>query len=149
MKEYYILVANDSENKFGKKIPAADVIKQRMQNKQWEIYRGTKFKDFLKTGDVCIFYSAGRKTGSQKFLGEGEIKNIHVSPICVAEYLNQEEPLKYVEFSKIKAYKVPVSIREKLDLLSFIPENRQKWGMVFMNGCRKILEEDYKAIASG
>lgn len=148
MKEYYILVANDSENRFGKKIPAADVIRQRMENKQWEIYQGTKFRDFLKAGDVCIFYAAGKKSGSQNFIGEGEIKNIHDSPICIAEYLNQENPLKYIEFSKTINYKDSVSIREKLDLLSFIPENRKKWGMVFMNGCRKIQEKDYMAITS-
>jgi predicted RNA-binding protein len=54
-----------------------------------------------------------------------------------------EDPKKYIEFDKVVLYESPIDVKTKLDKLSFIPENRQKWGMVFMNGCRKISSADY------
>ena len=140
---FFILIASDSENNQGKRLTADEVIRQRIINKQWEIYKRTKFKDLLKKGDVCLFYVAGRKTNAQHFIGEGVIKNIHLHPLKPINYLNLEEPLKYIEFDKIDVYEFPIDVKTKLDKLSFIPKNRKKWGMVFMNGCRKISLDDY------
>ncbi len=148
MTGYYILIANDSENNQGKAIAAAEMIQLRVANKQWEIYQRTKFKDALKKDDICLFYSAGRKVGSKNILGEGTVKTIHLKPICNIDYVNHEEPLKYIEFSKTIIYSQPIDIKKKLDLLGFIPPNRQKWGVVFMNGCRKISKEDYITITT-
>ena len=69
--------------------------------------------------------------------------NLHLRPIKPVDYVNLEEPLKYIEFEKIVIYKNPINVKTKLDELSFIPLNKKKWGMVFMNGCRKISKEDY------
>jgi hypothetical protein len=143
---FFILIASDSENQFGKRLTADEVIRQRILNKQWEIYERTKFKDILKKGDICLFYVAGKKTNAQHFIGEGIVKNLHLRPIKPINYVNSESPQKYIEFENVITYEHPIDVKTKLDKLSFIPENRTKWGIVFMNGCRKISKTDYASL---
>lgn len=39
-----------------------------------------------------------------------------------------------------------VSLREVIFELSIAPNNKQKWGMALMGGCRRISKEDYEII---
>jgi hypothetical protein len=146
LNNFFILIASDTEDQQGKRLTADEVIRQRIFNKQWEIYKRTKFKDLLKNGDICLFYAAGRKANSQHIIGEGIIKNIHSHSLKSTNYVNLENPQKYIEFDKVVTYEFPIDVKTKLDKLTFIPKNRQKWGMVFMNGCRKISSADYVSL---
>ncbi|CAG4884186.1 protein of unknown function [Georgfuchsia toluolica] len=57
-----------------------------------------------------------------------------------------ELPVRYLRFDSIMIYQSPVSFRAKLDELSFVPQNRQKWGTSLQSGCRKVSRKDFNIL---
>ncbi len=43
----------------------------------------------------------------------------------------------------------PVNLREAIFELSIAPNNKQKWGMALMGGCRRLSKDDYEIIMGG
>lgn len=57
-------------------------------------------------------------------------------------------PELVLKLSNINILKQPVDIIENLNKLSFIPENKKKWGVAFMGGARRINEADFKIMST-
>lgn len=59
------------------------------------------------------------------------------------------EPDKVIRLSSICYLGTPVDLLTVLDRLSFIPDNRNKWGVAMMGGVRSLTPEDYIVLNGG
>jgi hypothetical protein len=140
---YYILTTSDSEDLEGKKVAALTLFKERQQSNQWNLYARTPHRTNIKAGDYCLFYLAGDQTNRQHIVGEGVVREIYPVKKYQAGKYNSEPPVSTIEFDDLIIYQVPVSVKDHLDRLSFIPRNKSKWGAAIQSGCKKISFADF------
>lgn len=145
----FILIASDVVDILGNELTGVGAALQRMKGKIWPLYQGTKNCKTIRVGDRCVFYVAGVGAGAQSFLGEAKVAGYlglndlkALLPILAAE----QYPASVLLFDEVELYQSEKSIRPILTKLSFIPENKTKWGSAFQGGCRLISPEDYKHI---
>lgn len=147
-KNYYILVANDGEGFKGEILDAMTIVKARLEFNKWELYDRTPNRSSMKPGDYCLFYLAGKTSKAQHVIGEAVVRNVARTKFQQRLYVQTEIPCGYLEFDQVKIYDKPISLRENLSKLSFIPPNKGKWGAALQSGCRKISAGDFKILRS-
>lgn len=147
-KNYYILVASNAENLDGELVAAFDIAKKRLQRNLWPLFSGTPHRSSIKQSDECLIYIGGNKEFSQHVIGFGTVDQIIPwnKNNNVDENIFTVQPACYIQFNNISLYEPPISMRLYLDKLTFIPENRMKWGAALLSGCRKISKEDYSIL---
>lgn len=145
---YFILIVSDTYGLSGKRYLASKLVEKRLERGIWGLYPSTPNRNVIQVGDQVLIYLGGNGPNRCSVIAAakvGEIENprtaIFVDPPNV-ESNAADRLLHLVEVQKIQ----PVDIRALLDDLSFIPENRKKWGVALMGGCRKISLEDYRKI---
>ena len=145
----YILIAKDTENIRGKIIPAKIVVEHRLNNACWPIYDSTNHRTKLAPGDMILAYVGGISTNAQTFMASATIKSIvqgNSTFVKINKDIELYESNQYLILEKIERFDPPISIRPLLDKLSFIPINKQKWGVALMGGCRIISRNDCNII---
>ena len=73
MKNYYCLGTSDSTTE-----NAIDILKRRLNEKKYPLYKKTPFLKDVKKDDEVVFYVAGRKNKSQNFIGCSLIKSVEI-----------------------------------------------------------------------
>ena len=63
MKNYYCLGTSDTTTE-----NAIDILKRRLHEKKYPLYKKTPFLKDIKKDDEVVFYVAGKKNKSQKFI---------------------------------------------------------------------------------
>ncbi|WP_444920870.1 EVE domain-containing protein [Microbulbifer sp. CnH-101-G] len=152
MKEcnYFVFVVSDSEDIDGNIISAKEILEYRISKLMWPLYRRTQNKSKLKVNDRCLFYLGGRKSNSQTIVGMSAVKSItpwlgHMRTIDHESILS-EYPSTVLHLQAFEYFNRPVEVKSILDDLSFIPQNRVKWGTAFQGGVRKIKRHDFDII---
>lgn len=140
--ETYIFVVGDSLGINDKNVSSDYIATYRLEKRAWPLYRHTRNRAAIKTGDEVIIYLAGRMHGSQSFIASAVIDDIcnDVSSCRDNEKLLSEPPYQCLKLRKIKYYHY-VSVRPFLDKLSFV-KDKSRWGMYFQGGTRKISKHD-------
>ena len=72
----YILITSDQSSINEKIVAAIDIVKFRLGEGQWPLYRATPFLDDLKKEDNCLVYLAGKNQFSQHFVSHFEILEV-------------------------------------------------------------------------
>jgi hypothetical protein len=150
MSNFYVFIAADADTAAWRKLPATEVAMSRLRNSMWPLYVRTRNRAVLQKGDHCLFYAAGRAKFAQHFLATAEINSI--SPRTRAA-IQIDPPEAYtdtadkiIHLSNVKIFETPIGLRPLLDELSFIPENRLKWGSILQGGCLRLSRDDYARI---
>ncbi len=148
----YIFIVNDVEDVSGRRIDARLLAKRRLSRSCWPLYANTNHRLAIKKGDIGLIYLAGKGELAQNFFAHTTIKEV----VAVSkEYADLDglnvlstPPASLVLFETIDLLEPVTPIKILLDHLSFIPQNRMKWGAAMQTGCRKINKEDYEYIIS-
>jgi hypothetical protein len=153
MHNYYILISSDTFNFSGECFSGKLAAESRLSVKRWPLYHGTRNRNSLSEGDICLVYIAGSGEYSQCFFGCVEIESVSSTTNknkidFFDSLLIDQNPVGIVKFKSVNIFDSPIPIRPLLDFLSFMPKNKERWGSGVQGGCRKISKEDFEIIKS-
>lgn len=142
---FYLFVTVDASSFSGsKQFFAEEIVSDRLKKGKWPIYSKTANKDKIKIGDKCLFYVGGNGLLSKHILGTGSINNIYLTNEIIDDVdALTDLPYKQLELTDIKIYTRPIFIKDFLEELSFIPDNKSRWGVALQGGCKNISKRDY------
>ena len=141
MKNYYCLGTSDSTTE-----NAVDILKRRLDEKKYPLYKKTPFHKDVKKDDGVVFYVAGRKNKSQNFIGYSLIKSVEIpNETLIDPDKNKYVLEKYLLFENIILFKTPIHIKAIINQLEFI-KNKTNFGVYLMGGVSKITEGDFNLI---
>lgn len=141
MKNYYCLGTSDSTTE-----NAVDILKRRLDEKKYPLYKKTPFHKDVKKDDGVVFYVAGRKNKSQNFIGYSLIKSVEIpNETLIDPDKNKYVLEKYLLFENIILFKTPIHIKAIINQLEFI-KNKNNFGVYLMGGVSKITEGDFNLI---
>lgn len=143
--EHYIFNSSSLETIDLKRVPSVEVIKHRLALKMWPLYSNTANRGKIEVGDACVFYAAGYQTGAKHFVAKATISEIKDCPkglILGKENWLTDPADTVVHLTDIVIFSDPVSIRDRLDRLSFI-SNKKAWGNTLQGGTRRISKADF------
>lgn len=147
--QHFILNANSAMKNNGRVLDSFETAKLLLKKRVWIINERTRGADLLCPMAKVAIYLSGDEPGGRSVIATAtvsSIKNWH------RKFKNQyplmiEKPPKYfLELDGISYLDTPVDVRSRLDLVSFIPPNKQKWGAAFMCGLRKVCKNDFLAL---
>lgn len=146
----YILITSDQSSINEKIVAAIDIVKFRLGEGQWPLYKATPFLYDLKKEDKCLVYLAGKNQFSQHFVGHFEILEVRQSQNPDKEEnklgILTQKPVREIIF-KPTLIMQPVSVRELLKHLDHTSKVTDKtWGAKFMGGVRRISNNDFDLI---
>lgn len=147
--ERYLLLANDSQDVNGEKLEALSIAQRRMEKNCWELYQRTPHRRDIKEGDLCLIYLAGLGDLRQHVIAECTVKGNLPYKMREVDPALTDFPIAYLSFASIRYFEEPVSVKDCLDRLSFIPVNRSRWGAVMRSGCKRLNTEDYEVLSRG
>jgi hypothetical protein len=147
MTNYWILVIVDGREG-GKRVRAADILKQRFTDRFFGINERTRWRRRLKRGDRAVIYLGGSK--GQKFVGNctlasdpyklGEEERVRMAH--GRSFLDNEYG---VRLGNIEVWEKPRSIRNFLSSLDFIIR-KEHYGLYLQGSVRPLSEADYRFI---
>jgi predicted RNA-binding protein len=141
MKNYYCLGTSDSTNE-----NAIDILKRRIDEKKYPLYKKTPFLNDIKKNDEVVFYVAGRKNKSQNFIAYSVIQSVEIpNETLVDPDKNKYVLEKYLLFENITLLKTPIHIKAIINQLEFI-KNKTNFGVYLMGGVSRITENDFNLI---
>jgi hypothetical protein len=143
---YFLMIVTDAAGGHS----AFAVAKRRLDRGLWPIYQRTRHRSAIAAGDVLLVYLGGYREFSQNIVAFARVKSVEdtgrrAPPIIDSEAAQNAPPFKILHLDDIELFADPVSIRNLLTQLSFIPKS-PKWGAALMGGCRTITREDFLRI---
>ncbi len=108
MKNYYCLGTSDSTTE-----NAIDILKRRIDEKKYPLYKKTPFLNDIKKDDEVVFYVAGRKNKSQNFIAFSVIQSVEIpNETLIDPDKNKYVLEKYLLFENITLLKIK-SVKEQ------------------------------------
>lgn len=148
VKNHYLLTKRDGFTAAGEMISATDSALALLDIGFWPLFKGTPCRKMVKPGQKVLIYLAGNNEDCQRVIASVTIKSItewskrdHAKryPLML-----DDEPSLVLNFTDIKIFGSPVSIREHLHHLDLVPKkNPAKWGMAMVGGMKSLSEHDY------
>lgn len=142
---HYLLIVNDSWDEEGKKIPAIEVARHRLEQGRWGLYANTPHRKLLRQGDKVIVYLAGHSEGGKTFIATATVQDITEDPRLLSG-LWGEPPIAAIVLADIARFRTCPQIADIKDELEFVPKHNPKWGCVMQRGVKRIGEKDFSRI---
>ncbi len=99
MKNYYCLGTSDSTTE-----NAIDILKRRIDEKKYPLYKKTPFLNDIKKDDEVVFYVAGRKNKSQNFIAFSVIQSVEIPNETLIDPDKKNTYSKNIYYLKILLY---------------------------------------------
>jgi predicted RNA-binding protein len=148
-RKNFVLTAADSIDVYGHSVSALEVVLARLKDCRWGMYKNTRNKGVIATGDRLCIYASGQRAGGMSFIGTATVGNfLQNLQWRVSDFNNHylaEPPIKLFELTDVVTFTKPLKIKDVRDSLSFIPTHA-KWGVVMYGGCRQISDDDFELI---
>lgn len=147
MKNHFILIKLPGHSSTGVKLSARLAALKLLECAYWPIFNRTRNKKVMKVDDEVAIYLGGAY--NQMVIATAKIGSIEQWDRAYARtypLAMDGIPEVVLKLSDINILKQPIDIIERLDKLSFTPENRKKWGVAFMGGVRRINENDFQTM---
>ncbi len=144
----FILVTRDGETFSGSKISARKIIEVRFHQNLWPIYENTRGRKAFEVGSEIAFYIGGKSVDSGQIIARATLAAIKAAKdirINNSDFI-EDPPLLHLTFANIEFLKKPIIFRNKLQKLSFCPQNMNKWGVVLIGGCRQVDTRDWETL---
>lgn len=144
-KSYFLLIKQAGFSKNQESLSAYESAKLLLNSKIWPLWRSTKCRHLVSAGDVVLIYIAGNEENSTSVIASATVSSVEAwqrkhEPIY--PLILDGIPEKALILDKIMFFK-PLDVRTLLDHLSFTPANRNKWGVAFMGGMRRLDQRDF------
>ena len=127
-----------------------NLVKARLSARRWPLFRSTRNRAVIGPGDPVAFYVAGtRKNGGHivaRAVVDRKINWLYGDPTVDPPQYLTELPNTVLYLRDVRFFSEPISIREAIPRLSFIPSNSKRWGVALMGGCRALTYSDWKAL---
>ena len=139
---YLIFISSDGRRE------GYEIFKERIKNNLWPIYKKTPQLINIEKDKQILFYIAGTNTLCQNFVASTSIKEI-IDLKSISSDPNQEfrQVVFNVRFNEINYFQKPVNIKNHINNLSFIEEEKRKYyGLYLQGGVCKINEQTYEYI---
>lgn len=147
MNFFLFTTVDASHSTMRKKIPALDIVTNRLNSLVWPLYKGTSHKDKIVVGDKCLFYIGGEKDLRRHILARATVVEVLINNDLIDDVdILTGLPEKRLVLGGLKYLDEPKDIRKILDKLSFIPNKTKYWGVALQGGCKKISAEDFQII---
>jgi hypothetical protein len=140
MTNFYCLITSDFENQ-----SAFDIIKKRLNNKRYPLYKKTPFLDKVKKNDNVLFYVAGKNHKAQNFIGSAIIEDLEIPEKVLTDAENNKAVAKLLVLNNINIFEISVPIRPIISQLEFII-NKYNFGVSLVGGVSKITKNDFNLI---
>jgi predicted RNA-binding protein len=131
-------------------ISATDGAILLLDAKMWPLWENTNCQLMVKPGHKVLVYLAGDESDCKKIIASAVVSNIvdWSANIHKSSYplMLDGMPMKVLELDQVEFFDIPVDVRKKLDVLSFIPKNKTKWGVSMMGGMRSIEQSDFEIL---
>ena len=142
----YILIKKEGFDPCGNALSADECVRKLLAWKGWPLWERTKNRKSVKAGDRLCIYVTGDTPNKHHVVASATIKTVVQWSLAHDRTFPIEKdavPSVVLTLTDCHMFNLPVSVPDKLDTLSFIPENRKKWGVAFMGGIRAITSDDY------
>src|SRR5665213_909279 len=74
---FYILVANDGySTASGLRVSARKIAESRLKAERWNLYKTTRNRQQIKSGDELLIYLAGAKENSKSFIAKASVSEV-------------------------------------------------------------------------
>lgn len=151
-KQFFLLIKKECFDKNGALLTAKESAGLLLSLGYWPLWNRTKCREMVRAGDELLVYLAGDDPGSQSIVARAEIAEI----VPWAKKFADTYPLdvdgmpeKVLMLKKIKMLDRPTIVKSLLDTLSFVPANKNRWGVVMMGGMRHINQQDFLLLGGG
>lgn len=143
---FYVLVASDAEDQYGRRISGFEVWKRRFHRGVWPLYGRTPNAKSIREGDRVLFYVGGTGAVRQAFVGEAVVDHIvqwdrRKGEIDPETWLTTAAA-SALKMSELRPFRSPVKMASILDRLECAPANKSRWGVIVHGGVRKFSNAD-------
>lgn len=146
-REHFLVVKKSGFSSDGKLLSAREGTMRLLDVGFWPLWKNTRCKNMIEAGNSLLFYIAGEEKGSRSVIARAKVERVEVwtdrAFKKIYPLMLDGEPDKVIRLANVHCMSTPVSLLSVLDSLSFIPENRNKWGVAMMGGVRSLTAEDY------
>lgn len=152
LRTHFILIKRGGSTRTGERVTAMEAAKLLLECGLWPLWERTRCRKMLGAGNRVLIYLAGSEVGCGKVVASAVVDA--VEPWSVRRHhtryplILDETPDRVLSLTEVKFFRKPVSVRDKLDQLSFTSSNRAKWGSAFMGGVRSVSQEDYEVLSA-
>lgn len=147
---FYLMITNDAYNADGASVPALDIVRHRLAQEAWPIYKGTKNRSSIRPGDFLLIYIAGRHEGRQCIVASTKVRSVEIvgnRPRRIDGHdVLTDPPYKVLRLQDTTWFPEPIPIRPFIGRLSFLPHAGARWSATIVGGCRSMSCDDFKAI---
>lgn len=142
---HFILIKLDGYDAKGRFMSGYDSAKALLDAGIWPLWQRTRCKNIVGDGDKVLIYIAGTSEHAREVVASATVETVEIwnkQHEAIYPLALDGIPLKVLRLTDIKMEST-VNITDKLDQLSFIPENREKWGVALMGGMRQLSSDDF------
>jgi hypothetical protein len=146
----FLLVTMDPLGARGVRLPAIQLVRDRLAAARWPIFEGTRNRNAILVGSRVAFYVGGTKDYSGKIVAAAVVtrKSKMTGPLDLPRYAT-EWPAYALTLGEVVWLEPCIDFRSRLPELSFRPKNLDRWGVVLMGGCRALAPADWAALLRG
>ncbi len=148
-RSHFILMKHPSETNNGRILSATDAASALLDWGFWPLFEKTKCRLMVQPGNSVLIYTAGQCSDARQVIASAQVADVvqwHRRLSTGCPIFLEGIPVSALALSHIERFPNPVAITDHLDDLSFIPENRKKWGVAMMGGMRSITQPDYQTL---
>lgn len=129
---------------------AYDLVKQRLRDKRWPLFRNTRLRTQLGPGSRLLFYVGGKKSMRWHVVASGSVKRIEEwsfnrGPVDPVEYAT-DLPSEVAHLENVQFASSPKCLKDLLPSLDLAPPNLKYWGVVLQGGCTGLSEADWNLL---
>jgi len=149
-RDHFLLIKRSGFLSNHSAVSATEGAKALLKAGVWPLWRNTKCKNMVRSGHRVLIYLAGPESDCGNVIASAVISGVvdwedrkhrRGYPLMI-----DGEPLKALLLEKVSVFDKPVSVSDRLDHLSFIPENKKKWGVAMMGGMRSLTDSDFMVL---
>jgi len=151
----FILVCMEGVTADGVVVSEDKIAARRMHAKRWPLFARTKHRSEIDPGSRVLVYVGGQQAWGQSFVATATVlacdqvdRTRRRHPADTSDDAVEQQVVAWLRLAEVRPLRPAREMRDLLDRLSFIPENRSRWGVSFMGGVRRISDEDWNAIVS-
>lgn len=148
-RTHFILTKQESFTPSGQLFSATEAALTLLKRKEWPLFSGTRCRHMVRPGHRVLVYTAGSDPDCRRIIASARVADVvswKASDSDNYPIILDGVPEKSLVLDEIEIFEPPVDFLAKLDDLSFIPENRKKWGVAMMGGMRSIELSDFKTL---
>jgi hypothetical protein len=149
-RQCYLLVTVDPELEEGGRGDAFELVRQRLANQRWPLFRGTRHRDRFRFGDAVAFYVGGAGPLAGRVVATAVVDGVVLwqrgDPAVDPDNVLTDPPFKVLRLTEVSMLATPVRLQSVLPRLSFAPSYMQRWGVCIMGGSRRLTGADWTVL---